>query len=214
MSCVQDPAGGRHCNMLPTMEGRDRLALGEAAAYAECRRRALAHWHFVQTHWAEFRRYRLDWLAPMLGTREDRRVVCASMLTELDVRAGLSRQRDPDLIAIADHALDRHGEGGGCPELDEPYGIPYRCLIPLGWRNLLVASRGAGFSSIAASSCRLTRTMMQLGQAAGNAVALAHAHHLALPDVPADELRARLLAQHVQLAWPTPPELAAYLVAE
>jgi hypothetical protein len=38
--------------------------------------------------------------------------------------------------------------------------------------NLLVACRGASFSSIGASSCRLSRTMMVLGQAAGAAAAL------------------------------------------
>lgn len=58
-------------------------------------------------------------------------------------------------------------------ELEEPYGIPFRCLIPKGFDNLLVAGRVAGFSSIAASSCRLSRTMIQLGEAAGAATALA-----------------------------------------
>jgi len=214
MSCVQYPDGGRNCNMLPTMEGQERVALGEAEAYVECRRRVLAHWHFVQRYWPEFQAYRLAWIAPLLGTREDRRVVCERMLTELDVRAGLSGQQEADHVAIADHALDRHGVGGGCPELDEPYGVPYGCLVPQGWRNLLVASRGAGFSSIAASSCRLTRTMMQLGQAAGTAVALAQERGSELPAVPAAELRARLQAQRVQLSWPLSAELAAHVADE
>ncbi len=73
-------------------------------------------------------------------------------------------------------------------------------------KNLLVACRGAGFSSIAASSCRLSRTMMQLGQAAGTAAAIACEKHLDLPDVPATALRTRLRKQHVQVDWPTPPE--------
>lgn len=214
MSCVEYPDRGRNCNMLPTMEGREMLALGYAAAYGECVRRLKAHWHFVQTHWPEFRTYRMTWIAPMLGIREDRRVLCEKMLTENDILAGLSRQSDPDVVAIADHALDRHGEGGGCPELAQPYGIPYRCLIPKGWRNLLVACRAAGFSSIAASSCRLTRTMMQLGQAAGTATALAIRDRLTLPEVDPDALRDALLKQHVQLEWPMPGALTEYLRAE
>jgi len=212
MSCVQYPDRGRNCNMLPTMEGRERITLGYPAAYAECVRRVKAHWHFIQTHWPEFRTYRMTWIAPLLGIRESRRVVCEKMLTENDILLGLSRQPDPDIVTIADHALDRHGEGGGCPEVDEPYGVPYRCLIPKGWRNLLIAGRAAGFSSIAASSCRLIRTMMQLGQAAGNAAALARETGVDLPEVPPERLRERLHRQYVQLEWPTPRELDARVV--
>lgn len=211
-TCINEyPNGDRNLNMLPTMEGAEALRLGSEAAYAECWRRTQCHWHFVQTHFPEFRAYRRVWTAPLLGWRETSRTVCEKMLTEKDILLGLSGQADPDLIAVADHALDRHGEGGGCPEVDEPYGIPYRCLIPQGFRNLLIACRGAGFSSIAASSCRLSRTMMQLGQAAGNAVALAREGRCDLPDIDAAALRARLAAQHVQLSWPLPPELRAYL---
>ena len=214
ISCFQYPDRSRNCNMLPTMEGREFLRLGETAAYAEALRRVRAHWHFIQTYFPEFQHYRLTWIAPMLGIRETERVVCEHMLTENDIVQGLSRQTDPDIVAITDHALDRHGEGGGCPELAEPFGIPYRCLIPRGWRNLLVAGRAAGFSSIAASSCRLTRTMMQLGQAAGTAVALARERGSDLPDVSPDELRERLRIQHVQLTWPLDPALRDYLARE
>lgn len=201
MCCNQYPDYSRNCNMLPTMEGTEYLCLGYTAAYAECRRRVKAHWHFIQTHFPEFRSYRLTWIAPMLGIREGRRVVCEKMLTENDILHGLSGQTDPDIITIADHPLDRHGASGGCPEVSEPYGIPYRCLIPKGWRNLLVACRGAGFSSIAASSCRLSRTMMALGQAAGTAAALADEHGR-LCEVDGPRLRECLRRQHVQLKFP------------
>lgn len=214
MSCVQDPGMERNCNMLPTMNGREFMRMGEAAAYEECLRRVKAHWHFLQVHFPEFQGFRLKNVAPILGIREEARVMCESMLTENEVLQGLSRQTAPDIIAIADHSLDRHGEGGGCIQLEQPYGIPYRCLIPKGVRNLLCASKGAGFSSIAASSCRLSRTVMQVGQAAGTAVAVAQKTGTALRDVPPEALREELRRQHVQLEWPTPPELAAYLACE
>lgn len=60
-----------------------------------------------------------------------------------------------------------HGEGHLCSELDVPYGVPFECLLPREFDNLLVACRGASFSHLTASSCRLSRTMMQLGHAAG-----------------------------------------------
>jgi hypothetical protein len=31
------------------MQGEEFLSLGYPAAYAECRRRVLAHWHYLQT---------------------------------------------------------------------------------------------------------------------------------------------------------------------
>ena len=214
MSAVQYPNGDYNCNMLPTMKGVEFAKRGYDDAAEECRRRVYAFWHHVQTNWPEFQRYRISWIAPALGIRETTRVVSDYVLTEHDLHSGLSGQSHPDIIAIADHALDRHGMSGASRELTEPYGIPYRCLIPKGMTNVLVACRGAGFSSIAASSCRLSRTMMQLGQAAGTAAALARELSVDLPEVPPKKLRAALRAQHVELEWPRDTVVQAYIARE
>jgi hypothetical protein len=96
--------------------------------------------------------------------------------------------------------------------LKQPYGVPFRCLLPVEFDNLAVACRGASFSSVAASSCRLSRTMMQLGQAAGTAAALAQQEHLSsFADVAPGKLRRSLAAQHVELTWPRSARLIAYL---
>jgi len=206
VSAVQAPRGGCIMNMLPTAEWREIAALGDGLR-EECRRRVLAHWHHVQREFPEFPRYRLAWVAPEVGLREERRVVGEYVLREQDLLAGLSGQDHADTVAIADHAMDLHGEGGGCRELAEPYGVPLGCLVPRGMRNLLVASRAASFSAIAASSCRLSRTMMQLGQAAGTAAALNLERGLDPRDTPAEELREALRQQRVQLEWPLPAAL-------
>jgi len=214
VSMVHFPCGDRNLNMLPTMEGLAFQRLGTRAAMIECRRRVRAHWHHFQTSYPEFRGFRISWIAPGLGVREGRRVVGEYVLTQHDLLTGLSGQRHADMIAIADHSMDRHGAGGGCGELDEPYGIPYRCLIPRGFRNLLVACRASSFSSIAASSCRLSRTMLALGQAAGTAAAVAKDLGVDLPDVPPDRLRDELRTRHVQLEFPLPPDLVNHLRRE
>ena len=206
--------GDLNINMLPTMEGWQVFELGDEAVYPECRRRVLAHWHHLQTAYPALCNYRLHGIAPALGVREGRRVVGEYVLTEHDLLSGLRGQSHDDVIAIADHGMDTHGSTtgrAGSKQLSEPYGVPYRCLIPKGFDNLLVACRGASFSSLAASSCRLSRTMIQLGQAAGTAVAVAKELGTSLPDVPPGELRARLRAQHVQLDWPTQHGLSTYL---
>jgi len=208
------PNGDLNVNMLPTMEGREALTMGYEAAYAECLRRVYAHWHHNQESFPEFRGYRLNWIAPGLGEREGPRVVGRYVLTERDLLAGLSDQAHDDIITIADHALDTHGKStgrAGTSEFYQPYGVPYRCLLPRDADNLLVACRGASFTSLAASSCRLSRTMLQLGQAAGSAAFLALELGVDLADVPPARLRAFLREQHVQLDWPTPPDLLAYL---
>ena len=125
------------------------------------------------------------------------RLVGRYVLREQDVRAGLLRQtRQEEIIALADHPLDTYGErnvrGVKLKELEQPYGIPYSCLLPAEYDNLIAASRGASFSHIAASSCRLSRTMMALGEAAGVASALALRDGGAYADMDVAEIRGRL----------------------
>jgi hypothetical protein len=200
VSIVAYPNGDRNCNMLPTMTGADYLGLGETAAYAECTRRVKAYWHHLQTAYPEFRRYRMKSLAARLGVRETFRICCDYMLNENDLLQGIRKQRHPDVVALSDHMMDSHGAAGRkSGELPEPYGIPYRCLLPKGFSNLLVAGRVAGFSSIAASSCRLSRTMMQLGQAAGTAAGLALNESGSFRTIDVGGLKASLIEQNVQL---------------
>lgn len=205
------PVGGWNVNMLPTMEGREYVALSKDTARIECQRRVRAHWHHVQHILPEMQSYRIDWVAPALGVREGRRLVGRYVLTEYDLTATLREQTHEDIICIADHSRDVHGEAHSAAELTFPYGVPFRCLLPREIDNLMVACRGASFSAIGASSCRLSRTMIQLGQAAGTAAAVAKVRGCDVCDVPSDQLRAELRRQHVQLEWPASPELEIYL---
>ena len=190
------PNGDRFVNTLPTMKGEEYLALGSEKAYAECVRRVQAHWHWYQTNFDEFRRFRMQLIFPKAGLRETRRVRGEYVLTQNDLIDGLSRQKHDDIIAIADHPMDNHGGGGPGGELKEAYGIPYRCLLPLGTENVLIAGRAASFSAIAASSCRLSRTMMQIGEAAGAAAHLACVQNSPLRQVSAADIR-REMAERI-----------------
>jgi hypothetical protein len=202
------PNGDLNINMLPTMEGQEYLQLGLEPARRECRRRMFAFWRHWQTEFPEWQHFAITWVAPELGIRETRRTLCDYMLRQQDLQVGLPGQTHADIIAINDHPMDTHGaHGKGLGHFGAAYGVPYRSLIPTGTTNLLVACRAAGFSSLAASSCRLSRTMMQLGQAAGTALGIAAERGLEVRDVPADELRARLRAAGVALEHPMPPEI-------
>ena len=67
--------------------------------------------------------------------------------------------------------MDVHGEGGIARELDEPYEIPLECTMTKEYDNLFVCCRGASFSHIAASSARLSRTILSLGEGVGEYIA-------------------------------------------
>lgn len=175
MVATEYPNGDFHCNMLPTMTGAEFSVLSATAALAECRGRVGRYFRRLQEEYPEFRQFRIAGIAPKPGIRESFRIRCRYMLNERDLLAGWRNQNHPDMVVYADHPMDTHG-GGRRERITLPYGIPYRSLQPERIDNLLLAGRIAGFTSLAASSCRLARTMMRLGEAAGYAAFLAWSH--------------------------------------
>lgn len=182
--------GPRFVNMLGMLQGEEIQRLG----YEECMKRSEKivrnHWNWLQKC-PDFAGYELAEPAPVMGIREDYRIVSQYVLREKDLRDTWKNQTHPDMIAVADHPCDIHGKGGGLVHVTSAYGIPYRCLIPDdSLTNLLVACRGAGFSHVASASCRLQRTMIQLGHAAGTAAAWA-----ARDNCPVDKIDVDLLTK-------------------
>ena len=157
------PCGDINVNMLPTLSGNEMLSRADAFKYGKELVRSYVYWLQTEKGMAG---YALSEIFPMAGIRESYRLVGRRVLTENDVRGGAIPQ---DSVAVADHALDTHGEDG-CKEIEAPYGIPADCLRPVEFDNLLVACRGASFSHIAASSARLSRTMLSLGESAAGLI--------------------------------------------
>ena len=81
--------------------------------------------------------------------------------------------RFEDAIARSAYPVDIHSPSGAGLTLSEspkePYDIPYRCLIPQGMENLLVAGRCISASHEGHASTRLTPTCFAMGEAAGAA---------------------------------------------
>ncbi len=161
-------------NPLGVMPGETLLSLGYEKTYEACKPIVEAHWRWLHGN-PLFAFYEFRDFAPSLGIRESYRVVGEYVLTQRDLAGAPDQPKPADIIAIADHAMDIHGAAGASAltQVKAPYGIPFRCLLPKGKVNLLVACRGASFSHIAASSCRLSRTIIALGHAAGLAAAQA-----------------------------------------
>ncbi len=209
------PNGDRIINVVPMLPGNAILHCEYSTLMRKAQHMVLDHMYQLQTlpsdHPMTQRLKGRSWatwaiaaIAPRIGVRETRRVVTDYVLRESDLDAGVARQGHPDVIAIADHSVDLHARGVKFRTLEGPFGIPYRCLLPRGARNLMIACRAAGFSHIAAASCRLQRTLITIGQAAGNAAALAVQRHVDLRQVDIRELQAKLQTQGVEITAPAP----------
>jgi len=124
-----------------------------------------------------------------IGVRETRRIVGDYVLTLDDY---LNRRSFADEIARNAYYIDIHlsrrewEQHLGRPidwaakihqyQPGESHGIPYRCLTPLGARNLLVAGRCISTDRAVQGSTRVMPNCLAMGEAAGVAAAWAARH--------------------------------------
>ncbi len=204
------PDGDLNCNVLPIMQGREFAAYAPEEGYHACLCRVLLYWDHLKRNRPMWKAYRMKSVFPRVGVRESVRAVTDIILREQDCRAGYLAQRHAErIVCLADHVLDTHGEKNTRAKdwepLRAPFGVYYDCLLPKGIDGLLVAGRHAGFTHIAASSCRLNRSMMEMGEAAGAACALAHKRGCAPRQVSVcalrEELRMDEYVRFVQTAY-------------
>jgi hypothetical protein len=129
-----------------------------------------------------------------IGVRETRRISGKYTLTEQDV---LSARKFEDGIARCNYPIDIHNPTGSGTTLrrlreGEYYEIPYRCLLPLGIKNLLIGSRCVSCTHEAHSSLRIMPVVAGIGEAAGMAASMAVARNIT-PDRVDGALLKRLL---------------------
>ncbi|MCL4514784.1 MAG: FAD-dependent oxidoreductase [Firmicutes bacterium] len=130
-----------------------------------------------------------------VGLRESRRITGDYVLTEEDVLEG---REFPDAVARGAFPIDIHspdGDGLKARRIGKgsSYAIPYRCLLPKGLENLLVAGRCISTSHEAHASTRVTPTCFATGQAAGAGAALAVRERTSPRGVKIEHLQSRLL---------------------
>jgi len=104
--------------------------------------------------------------ASRLGVRETRRIVGEYVLREDDV---LGARDFEDGIGRCAWPIERHVEGGVTAwtflEAGATYAIPFRCLVPRGFSNLMAAGRCLSADSAAFGSVRVIGPCMLEGQA-------------------------------------------------
>lgn len=129
---------------------------------------------FLKKHIAGFEDSYLMKMGSEIGVRESRRVMGRYVLDADDV---LLAHHFDDGIACASYDIDIHnptGTGTDIRRLKEGtyYQIPYRCLVPEGVENLIVASRCISATHEAHSSLRVMPIVWAIGQAGGTAAAM------------------------------------------
>jgi glycine/D-amino acid oxidase-like deaminating enzyme len=186
-----------HMTRIPNVDATDPVALTRAEM--EGRRQVREYHRFLRDRVPGFERSVVVGTSPSIGVRESRRIVGDYQLTRDDV---LAARRFDDEIALCGAPIEDHGPGRGTDwqyvageaGYGGVYGIPYRCLLPRGIDNMLVAGRCFSSTHDAHASARSMATCMAMGQAAGTAAALSVARAAAPRELPTDDLRARLTA--------------------
>lgn len=137
-----------------------------------------------------------DGSSPRLGVRETRRIIGEEILCVDDVMHAVKRE---DGVAKGGHEVDIHGEGQKHTRraIDDggSYDIPYKCLIPKGMDNMLIAGRCVSADRGAHSSARVMGTCMAMGQAAGTSAAICVKENISVRDVDVNKLRTVLKEQ-------------------
>ncbi len=198
---IQQPADDQAVVMLTHMRNLDPLsAKDRTAAMIEGRRQAQEMFLYFKENIPEFRDMTFVQTAPMLGVRESRRL---DGLYSISIDDCLQGHIPEDSVTVATFNVDIHNQKNndqGYYDV-QPYGIPYRSLVPGTVDGLLVAGRCISGCHEAMASYRVTGNCAAMGQAAGCAAALCAKKEIQPRELPFAELAELLKAQDVDLPW-------------
>ncbi|MCG3181175.1 MAG: hypothetical protein BIFFINMI_03550 [Phycisphaerae bacterium] len=180
------------------LSGLSSWEMSQAEQQGRTQVRMLVDWLRAEAPW--FRDARLAAMGPQIGVRETRRIRGRYCMTGDDVRAGA---RFDDGIMRSGYFIDVHNPEGGRDQHAEAadrkkfiprsyYEVPFRCLVPEGPANLLVACRAVSTDFEAHAAVRVMANMHGLGEAAGVAVALARRAGIAPAAVDGRQVRAAI----------------------
>ncbi len=163
-------------------------------AEIDAREQVLELYSFLKKNIPGFEKSELIMTASEIGIRESRMIDGEYILTGEDLKACTYFE---DAIALGNYDIDIHNpEGSGTSHYyfkeGEYYTIPYRSLIPKNSKNLLVAGRCISADHYAQASIRIMPIVCCIGEAAGNAVAIAKADKCSIKEIDIKKLRENL----------------------
>lgn len=162
------------------------------------RRQAMETFRFLKKRVPGFENSRLGTVGPELGVRESRKIRGLYCLTAEDL---VGSRMFPDAVSMGGYPIDLHSPDGKSVTYYrrlQPgawYSVPYRCLVPEGYSNLLAAGRCISATQDALAAVRVSPVLMAYSQGAGAAAAQAARTGEDLRTLGTDVLRAELLRQ-------------------
>jgi len=194
---IINPKGDVALNFTRVLDIDGTSAKDLTRAEIEARKQLVMGVEFLQKYVPGYESAYVVESGPLMGIRETRRIMGEYVLTKEDV---LHEREFDDAIARSSYLVDIHNPSG--PDvtlisLDHggSHGIPYRCLVPRGIENLLVAGRCISATHEAHAAIRVMVTCMAVGQAAGTAAALSCTQKVPVRDVDVPKLRQTLIGQ-------------------
>lgn len=175
-------------------------------AEIESRRQMMSVVSFVKKYVPGFEDSYLLQSAAHVGVRETRRITGEYVFSAGDV---VSARKFDDAICRLAYPVDVHsGKGSGytkeaCeeeselsgPQIPPPgdwYEIPYRCLVPLGVEDVLVAGRCVSSTQAGHGAIRIMPSCVAMGEAAGVAAAISIQDGVRVRDISAEKLTGEL----------------------
>jgi len=138
---------------------------------------------------------RLRNIGMSIGIRDTRKIDTLYNMSEPDVR---EQGRFDDSIGIYPEFIDGYGVLI-LPTTGRYMQVPYRCMVPQGVDNLLVAGRAIGGDRIAHAATRNMACCAVVGQGAGVAAALSIRQNRKLQDLDIGRVQAELERQDVRI---------------
>lgn len=165
-------------------------------AEREARKQTFELYTFLKENCDGFEHAILLASGPSIGVRESRMINGHYILNVDDLK---NCTKFEDSIAACNYDIDIHNPSGSGTshyffKEGTFYTIPYRCLLPLGTDNLLVAGRCISGTHEAQASYRIMPVCCTLGEAAGTAAALANKARSSVNDIDIKELQKVLKA--------------------
>lgn len=163
-------------------------------AEIEGRKQALEYFKFMKEYLPGYENIELIKFSTQIGVRETRRIKGEYTLTAEDVLEG---KKFYDSVVECGAPIEDHTSGKDTKweylEEGDTYQLPYRTLIPVNSKNLLVAGRCLSATHRAHASMRSIGQCMAMGQAAGTAAHLALEDNIKPVDVDIDKLQNTLI---------------------
>ena len=163
--------GTWRCNItrIPGIDGT--TSEGQTVTMLTGRKQIFAIMRFLRKYVRGCENIRLLETASMPGIRETRRIHGDFVLREQSLIDG---EVFDDTILVCSNSRDTHvGLGGIYIPSTTSYTLPYRILLPHGVDNLLAAGRNVSCDRAVLAAIRVMPPCFGLGEAAGNAAALA-----------------------------------------